>query len=83
MQIRLKKINTPDTPLARASMVTVLRSVPCDHLEVSVVPLQWEVHLQNVSTWLNQLENSSAFLFFLLPRNSLVLHVLVDKFVLH
>ena len=83
-QIRPSKFRyTPDASLAWASVVTVLCSVPRDHLEVPVVPLQGEVDLQNVGAWLNQLENTSAFLFFQLPRYSLVLHVLVNKFILH
>ena len=63
-------------------VVGVLGSVCIDHLISSIILLQRKVHLQDMSTGLNDLQDSMRFLHLLLPGGPHHLHVLINEFVL-
>ena len=56
------------TSFAGSSVVRVLSSVTSDHFKTSIVPLEGESNFQNMSTGLNELQNTMDFTFFLFLR---------------
>ena len=75
--------DSPDPALAGTAVVTVLGSVPGDHLVRPVVSHQREVDLQHVRAGLYQSQDPVTLGHLLLPGNPLVLHVVIDQSVLH
>merc|ERR1719312_1058381 len=71
-----------DTTLAGTPVVRMLRPVGIDHLKGAVVALQGEVHLQDMRTRLNDLQDPVRLLHFLLPGGADILHVLINEHVL-
>merc|ERR1719367_1191161 len=51
-----------DTSFAGRSMMRMLSSVSIDHLVTSIISLEREVHLQDMGTRFNNLENAMSFL---------------------
>ena len=62
--------------------MAVLCPVPVDHLIAAIVSEEGEVHLQNVGTRLDDLQDPVSLLGLLLPGGPHVLHVLVNQSVL-
>merc|ERR1719205_578377 len=71
-----------DTTLAGTPVVRMLRPVGVDHLKGAVITLQGKVHLQDVRTRLNDLQDPVCLLHFLVPGGADILHVLINERVL-
>ena len=56
--VRVDVRRVPDAALARSPVVRVLGAVAGDHLEAAVILLQGEIHLQDVGTRLDDLQDS-------------------------
>ena len=63
-------------------VVRMLSPVGIDHLEGAIVALQGEVHLEDVSAGLDDLQDAVRLLHLLLPVGADILHVLIDEHVL-